>query len=410
MKFDALVLGAGMVGVSVALHLQQRGWAVALVDRSAPGRETSFGNAGLIQREAVYPYAFPRDWPTLLRYATNRALDVRYHWGALPRVAPFLARYWHHSAPHRHARIARAWAGLIVRSQGEHQALLDAASGAPNVRRDGWLAVFRTAADLDDKLREVARWRDEYGIRFEVLDAAALRQREPALCAGLAGAVHYTESWAVADPGALVEAYARLFTQRGGLILRGDAASLRSGWEVQTEQGPLRAGAAVLATGPWSAALCARLGYRLPMGHKRGYHMHYAERGAARLQRPVLDAERGYLLAPMARGVRLTTGSEMSTLEAPPTPVQLQRVEPIARGLVDLGERLDATPWMGVRPCLPDMLPVIGPAPRHPGLWCAFGHGHQGFTLGPVSGRLLAEMMVGEKPVVEPGPFRLERF
>jgi D-amino-acid dehydrogenase len=146
------------------------------------------------------------------------------------------------------------------------------------------------------------------------------------------------------------------------------------------------------------------------MGHKRGYHRHYANATPTPLQRPVLDAERGYVLAPMARGVRLTTGAELGAVDTPQTPVQLQRVEPIARGLVALGDAVDAQPWMGARPCLPDMLPVIGAAPRHPGLWCAFGHGHQGFTLGPVTGRLLAEMMVGAPTVVAPEPFRLERF
>lgn len=410
MKFDALVLGAGMVGVSAALHLQQRGWSVALVDRQAPGMETSFGNAGLIQREAVYPYAFPRDWRQLLHYASNRALDVRYHWSALPREAPFLARYWYHSHPVRHAQIARAWAGLIERSQDEHQAFLIHATGTPAVRSTGWIKLFRTASKWEEEVRNAQAWQREYGVAFEALDLAALRQREPALHSGLAGAVHYSQSWSVDDPGALVQAYARLFVQRGGRVLVGDASTLQPQWSVQTQEGPVRARDAVLALGPWSDTLCRQLGYAVPMGHKRGYHMHYAPAGEHRLQRPVLDAERGYVLAPMARGLRLTTGAELGAVDAAPTPVQLQRLEPIARNLVPLGERLQAQPWMGARPCMPDMLPVIGPAPRHPGLWCAFGHGHQGFTLGPVTGRLLAEMMVGGPTVVAPQPFRLERF
>jgi D-amino-acid dehydrogenase len=410
MEFDAMVLGAGMVGVSVALHLQQRGWNVALVDRKAPGLETSFGNAGLIQCEAVYPYAFPRDWGQILHYATNRALDVRYHWSALSQEAPFLARYWYHSQPQRHAQIAQAWSGLIARSQAEHHALLQHLPDAPPVRDTGWLKLFRSAKKFDEEVRHAQRCQHEFGVAFEALDAAALRQREPALQAALAGAVHYTQAWSVDDPGALVQAYARLFVHRGGQVLHGDAATLQPGWRVGTEKGDVRARAAVLALGPWSDTLCRRLGYAVPMGHKRGYHRHYANATPTPLQRPVLDAERGYVLAPMARGVRLTTGAELGAVDTPQTPVQLQRVEPIARGLVALGDAVDAQPWMGARPCLPDMLPVIGAAPRHPGLWCAFGHGHQGFTLGPVTGRLLAEMMVGAPTVVAPEPFRLERF
>jgi D-amino-acid dehydrogenase len=138
--------------------------------------------------------------------------------------------------------------------------------------------------------------------------------------------------------------------------------------------------------------------------------MHYRAADGATLDRPVVDSETGYCLAPMARGIRLTTGAEFARRDAMRTPVQLGRAEPIARALFPLGERLDAEPWMGARPCTPDMLPVIGPAPRHRPLWFAFGHGHQGFTLGAVTGRLIAEMLTGEAPFVDPAPYRADRF
>ena len=115
-------------------------------------------------------------------------------------------------------------------------------------------------------------------------------------------------------------------------------------------------------------------------------------------------------LAPMNRGIRLTTGVEFARRDAPPTPVQLQRALPRARALFPLTEAVDAKPWMGARPCLPDMLPVIGRAPRHAGLWFDFGHQHHGLTLGPATGRLLAEMMTGETPFADPQPFAVERF
>jgi D-amino-acid dehydrogenase len=138
--------------------------------------------------------------------------------------------------------------------------------------------------------------------------------------------------------------------------------------------------------------------------------MHYRPQPGASLTHPVLDVESGYLIAPMARGIRLTTGAELALLDRPKTPDQLAAVEPIARQLFPLRERVDAQPWMGQRPCTSDMLPVIGPAMRHRDLWFAFGHAHHGFTLGPVTGRLLAEMMTGAAPVVDPFPFGVDRF
>jgi D-amino-acid dehydrogenase len=174
--------------------------------------------------------------------------------------------------------------------------------------------------------------------------------------------------------------------------------------------GPVEAPAAVIALGPWSDTVTRKLGYRLPLAVKRGYHMHFRSEGGTRLNRPVLDAENGFLITPMSRGIRLTTGAEFALRDAPPTPLQLAAVEPLARGMFPLGQPVDAAPWMGCRPCTPDMMPVIGAAPGHDGLWFDFGHAHHGFTLGPVSGRLLAEMMTGEQPFVDPTPFRAERL
>ena len=171
-----------------------------------------------------------------------------------------------------------------------------------------------------------------------------------------------------------------------------------------TEDGPVEAGAAVVALGAWADVVTRRLGYALPLAVKRGYHMHYRPVGNARAQPPTLDFERGYFLAPMANGIRLTTGAEFANRDAPKTPVQLARAEPVAKAFFPLGERVDPQPWMGDRPCTPDMMPIIGPAPRHKGLWFAFGHAHHGLTLGPVTGRLIAEMLTGAPTLIDPKP------
>jgi len=183
-----------------------------------------------------------------------------------------------------------------------------------------------------------------------------------------------------------------------------------TGWRVETERGAVDAGAAVVALGAWADLVTDRLGYRLPLAVKRGYHMHYEAEGDAVLNRPTLDFDRGYFLAPMATGIRLTTGAEFAHRDAPKTPVQLARAEPVAKSFFPLGRRVDPEPWMGVRPCTPDMMPIIGRAPKHRNLWFGFGHAHHGLTLGPVTGRLIAEMMTGEEPFVDPRPYRAERF
>jgi D-amino-acid dehydrogenase len=413
LKADVLVLGAGMVGVGAALHLQQRGRDVILVDRQQQaGEGTSFGNAGIIECASVFPYMFPRDFAQILQYALNRAPQVRYELADLPAFLPWLARYFLASSPERALRSAMAELPLIRRSLIEHEALI-AEAGVPELlRKSGWIKLFRSDATLEGAVADFERARP-YGVEGEVLDRQAIAKREPNLTGDFAGAVYLPQPGFVPDPGGLAKAYAALFARKGGRFVVGDARSLEQqagGWRVAGSEGSVVAREVVVALGPWSDLVFRPLGYSIPLGIKRGYHLHLAPRGNAVLHHPVLDSDLGFLLAPMNRGIRLTTGVEFARRDAPPTPIQLERALPRAHGLFPLGDAVDARPWLGARPCLPDMVPVIGRAPRHPGLWFDFGHQHHGLTLGPATGRLLAEMMTGETPFTDPGPYAVERF
>jgi D-amino-acid dehydrogenase len=408
---SAIVLGGGIVGVASALHLQRRGWLVALVDRKRPGEETSYGNAGIIQSEALRPYPMPQDWSSLLSIATGRNNDVHYRLISLPRHLGPLLRYWWHSSPGRLNRISASYAEIIARATPEHEELI-AESGAGNlVRRDGYRVLHREQASFDAEVRAAEALREAYGVKFNALTARELAQAEPGLIDAGVGGLHWQQPWTVSDPGALVVAYANLFVRLGGKIVRGDAETLtesHGGWAVTTNEGRIAAEAALVALGPWSPDLLKRFGYQFPMVKKRGYHRHYA--GGSPLDLPLRDAAFGYVMAPMTKGVRITTGAELATLEDKPTPVQLMRAESAARKLIDLGKSVEREPWFGTRPCMPDMKPVLGRAARHKELWMHFGHGHQGFTLGPVTARIVAELMSGETPSVDATVYRPDRF
>jgi D-amino-acid dehydrogenase len=412
-KADVLVLGAGMVGVSAALHLQQRGRDVILVDRhELAGEETSFGNAGLIECASVFPLMFPRDFGQILQYAMNRSPQVRYSFSDLPTSLPWLLRYFLASSPDRALHSAMAELPLIQRSLVEHEALMAEAAVPDLLRRTGWIKLFRSDATLANAVRDFERAR-QYGVAGEVLDAKAIAAREPNLTGEFAGAVYYPAPGFVPDPGALAKAYAALFKRKGGRFVVGDARTLEQTdgrWRVGGPEGGASAREVVVALGPWSDLVFRPLGYSIPLGIKRGYHLHLAPRGNAVLNHPVLDSDLGYLLAPMNRGIRLTTGVEFARRDALPNPIQIEQALPRAHALFPLGEAVDAKPWKGARPCLPDMVPVIGKAPRHAGLWFDFGHQHHGLTLGPATGRLLAEMMTGETPFADPTPFAAARF
>ncbi len=410
---DVVVLGAGHVGLGAALNLQARGRSVGILDRLGEvASETSLGNAGIIERQGIFPPAFPRDPIEVLRAALNRDPRAHIHYGALPAIAPFVWRYFLASAPAPRLASAKAIASLLQYCNSEHEALAGPAGSGALLRTGGWIKMFRSSRGRDGAIADAEQVRP-FGIAFDVLDREALLALEPHLGPNAFGAVHFTDPLTTSDPQALAKTYADLFVARGGRILRGDARTLSSsaaGWVVTSDAGPVQARDAVVSLGPWSGEFAERLGFSLPFGVKRGYHMHYAPRGEGGLNRPVLDIEKGFVIAPMTRGLRLTTGVEFARRDDPPSSAHLDRVEPFAREMFPIAERRDQAPWLGRRPCFPDMLPVIGAAPGRKGLWFNFGHQHLGLTLGPVSGRLLAQMMTGADTIVDPAPFRADRF
>jgi D-amino-acid dehydrogenase len=378
---DAIVLGAGIVGTSIALHLAKRGLGVALIDRRAPGEETSYGNAGVIEGNTIFPPAFPSDPIALLRVALKRAPEANYHLSFLPQVAPWLMKFRAGSQPQRLIETARAMRPLFARAF--------------------------------EALKSELALAQEFGIPYRALDTDGARELEPSLAPVFPHAVYWERAASLTNPLAVTQAYATRFSALGGVVMRADARALRrvnAHWRLETPEGPIDADHAVVALGPFAPDLLDPLGIALPLGFKRGYHHHYRGTGNAALSRPVVDIENGYCLAPMEQGIRLTTGAEFAARDAPPTPVQFERLLPAARKLFPLGAPLEASPWMGSRPCFPDSRPVVGPAPGQRGLWLAYGHAHWGLTLSAATGRLVAEMMTGATPFCDPAPYSAERF
>ena len=412
-RVDAIVLGAGIVGTSIGLHLAKRGLSVGLLDRRGPGEETSYGNAGVIESNTLFSHPFPggTDEPSFGLRPSRRPRPIttcRFCRGSPPGSSPIVPiprSSGGSSLPSACGRCSPAPFPSTRRCSPK--------SGAERyLRREGWLKLYRTQAAFETSGRE-REFAVKHGLSFRILDVSGAQALEPALAPKFRHAVHWPGAASLTNPLAVTRAYAARFASLGGVVLTGDARSLRragSGWRVDAQEGPVDAAEAVIALGPWAPDLLEPLGIRLPLAVKRGYHRHFRPRGNAGVSRPVVDAELGYCVAPMEQGLRLTTGAEFAARDAPPTPVQLDRLMPAARQLFPLGEAVEATAWMGSRPCFADSKPVIGRAPGQAGLWLAYGHAHWGLTLGPVTGRLISELMTGSAPFCDPAPYRAERF
>jgi D-amino-acid dehydrogenase len=409
---DVLVLGAGIVGASTALHLQMRGRSVAIVDLKGVAAGASFGNLGFVETGSIFPYPFPRKLGELLAYATNRSAAARLHWPALPGLIPTFLRYWLNSGHSRYKRVVGLLVPLMQGSAKEHFLLAREAGIEDLYRPGGWLTLIGNLPQVGTAEAELDRLRP-YGIAPALLDRKAVARIEPMLEGDFTGAVHWRDSWTSSNPRRVVEGLVRRFEARGGKLFKGDAMRLRQGrsdWVLETDGETLSGRDVVVALGSASRTLTSRLGYPIPLAEKRGYHQMYAYPEGERLRLPVGNPSAGWAVVPLEDGLRLGTGVEFTRRNAPPSYIQIEKAEASARAFVRLGQRLTERPWMGIRPFMPDLLPVIGPAPRHRGLWFAFGHAHHGFTLGPVTGRLLAEWIAGGAPSHDISAFGPARF
>jgi D-amino-acid dehydrogenase len=408
---EVAVIGAGIVGLSCALHLLLRGRRVALVDPGDPRRGASFGNAGVIGRGSILSVAGPGLWRRLPIYACNAdpALNLRYR--ALPAALPWLRGLFGRANASSWRSAAAALDPLAAAAYDAHLVLAEAAGALDLIARRGYLKLYRTRAAFEAAALE-HEILTHHRVQTEILDAAQIGEAEPALIRRFERGLLFPQSGAVDRPGELVARYRSAVQARGGRVIEARCDSLDPGEDgvlVGWSGGSLLAGQAVLAAGAWSDALARPLGYRFPLAAERGYHRHF--RVARPLTRPVHDTGGAYVLAPMGNGtVRLLSGIEIARPDDPPNPRQLARVLPEAAGTIVLGAAVDAQPWCGSRPSTPDGLPIVGRAPRHPRLIFAFGHGHIGLSTGPITGRVVADIADGMVPPIPIAPFAPGRF
>jgi D-amino-acid dehydrogenase len=409
-EFDVIVLGAGIVGVSAAYAARQRGMSVVLVDRREPGSETSYGNAGILSSGSIWPVNNPSLWKMLPKYLANRHPALRWDPAWSMRNAGWLVRFLANATPTRTKPRATALNGLIGVSLKLHREWIVTANAGQRIRETGWLKAWRS--DAVGAAKEEQDLLAEYGIASQLLDHQAISALEPNIVPVYKIGLLHTQSASVDSPGEVVKAYARMFAGSGGEIRQSEIKTIvvdGEGWRVVLADGGMRARHVVDALGPWSADLLRPLGYCVPLAFERGYHREFKLNPARPLQRPIHDAEGSFVMAPMEQGIRVSSGVELNARDAPSSFAQLDAIVPVARAVVEFGEAV-GEPWRGARPTLPDSLPMIGPAPRHSGLWFAFGNQHIGFTTGPATGVAIAAMISGAEIPFNAAPFSPSRY
>src|SRR6188474_2403259 len=266
-RTDAIVLGAGIVGTSVALHLAKKGLAVALVDKRGPGEETSYGNTGVIVGASVFPTAFPRSLSKLIQVALKRAPEANYHWGDLLKIAPWLYAYYGWSTQEKLKDSAVKLRPLMSRAVGEHKALLEESGALKYYRETGWMTLYRRDAAFE-AMKPQLEFGAQIGVAAQHLDTEGALALEPSLAPVFRHALMWPDVASLSNPLMVTRAYAARFSALGGVFINGDARSLhRAGgkWRVDTNEGHVDADNVVVALGPWSPDVLEPLGIKVPL-------------------------------------------------------------------------------------------------------------------------------------------------
>jgi len=406
------VIGGGIVGVCSALDLQQAGHEVTLIDRKQPGRETSYGNAGVLSDSSVLVINNPsllRRLPGLMR---NQSTGLRYNPLFVLKRLPWVLRFLSYCTKSHAQHAASALRALQLLSIGHHKAWIKEAKVDHLLRYAGWMKLFRTQKGFEGFAPEIEAM-TATGVKFTVYEREQIRQLEPGLEPIYEKAVLMDETCGVSSPAELTDAYLAMFTAAGGTVIKADVTGLvpqDSGFEVRHNDGAADFDEVVVAAGPWSADVAKWVGYDVPLGWERGYHMHLEPDDVPQLGRAAHDVEGGFAIAPMKQGVRITSGVEFEHRDAPPDYTQIKKAVAEARKIHKMKGEVDAEPWMGRRPTLIDSLPIVGPAPRHKGLWFNFGHQHRGLSMAPGSAKLITSMINDEAPPIDASPYRADRF
>ncbi|PKV13669.1 NAD(P)/FAD-dependent oxidoreductase [Xanthomonas prunicola] len=409
---DVLVIGAGAIGLATALALVEAGRQVRVLDAGAPGAATSYGNCGTITPSHAPPLAAPG----MLAQAVKWMFTPDAPLYIPPRLDPGLWRWLLRFAQRCNARdwqsSAHARAALLHDARQRFDEWVVRYALDCEFRSDGLDYVFgdaRRFAQYRDECALLAQW----GIRAEVIDGADYVRQDPAFCDGIAGAIHFPGD-AHLRPERYTAELARVLRARGVAIdahcrvqaLVPDTA----GTCVQTEHGKRHAREVVIATGPWSPVLAAQLGLRLPVQAGKGYSITYSA-PPLMPRRPVVLKDRWVFVVPWRDRLRIGSTMEFSGRNTQLNATRLAALERAA------AEYLHAPcgpavieRWYGWRPMTWDDVPVLGAVPGYPHVWLAAGHGMLGISMSTASGQLMADLITGRAPALDPHPYRAERF
>ena len=404
------IIGAGIQGISNALFLQKKGFEVTIFDKDDPGSPAaSYGNAGHFSPYACVLMNRPdilTDVPAMLLSSTG---PLALKWNYVPKMIPWFIQFIRNCTTKRMMHTAKNMNQILNLALSAYDELFDDVELDGLVEKKGILYIWNDQSlksrDLEIKVR------DELGVDQQVVSPKEIHDLEPNIKPFYHGGVYYKHGRHARNPKKILLKFFDLFLKKGGKFLKKNVQDINFDGEkpaIKTETQRYIFDKLIIACGAFSKKLTDNLGERIPLDTERGYHVHFKDCDHL-LKRPVIFSNRGFGITPMEQGLRVVGTVEFGGLK---NPISKSRVKNLINNakymLGDLPEHEDE--WLGFRPTLPDFLPVMGPSKNYKNIFYCFGHHHLGWTLGPISGKIISGMIAEENTNLNLDPYSPKRF
>ena len=409
---NILIIGAGIVGICTSIELIKKGYSVTLMDPNQPGSQTSYGNAGVITDSSLMIINNPQLLKSLFQLIFKNQTSFRYSKSFIFSRLIWVLRFLMFSHKNHVKFAAKALRELQVLSLNTHKKLIKKTNSNNIISKPGWLKLFKTSQSYKKYSLELEVL-NKHKAKYTTLNTTQIEKQFPDLEVKFFKGILFKNSIRVKSPLKLSKKYFNYFIKSGGKFVQESCEDLQyieDKWVIFSNKNKSYFDQVVVSTGPWSKNILSNLGYNIPLAWERGYHHHFSTKKKISINPAIYDVEGGFVYSSNGSDVRVTSGVELTFLDAVQNEIQINESIQKLRKIIPLNKKLIDKPWLGSRPTIIDSLPMIGKAPRHKNLWFNFGHNHIGLSTSAGSAVIISEMIQNKKTSINADPFSPKRF
>ena len=409
---NILIIGAGIVGICTSIELIKKGYSVTLMDPNEPGSQTSYGNAGVITDSSLMIINNPLLLKSLFQLIFKNHTSFRYSKSFVFSRLIWVLHFLTFSHKNHMKFAAKALRELQVLSLNAHQKLIKITNSNNIISKPGWLKLFKTSESYKKYSLELEVL-NKHKAKYTTLNTTQIEKQFPDLEVKFFKGILFKNSIRVKSPFKLSKKYFNYFIKSGGKFVQESCKDLQyieDKWVIFSNKNKSYFDQVVVSTGPWSKNILSNLGYNIPLAWERGYHHHFSTKKKISINPAIYDVEGGFVYSSNGSDVRVTSGVELTFLDAIENEIQINESIQKLRKIIPLNKKLIDKPWLGSRPTIIDSLPMIGKAPKHKNLWFNFGHNHIGLSTSAGSAVIISEMIQNKKTSINADPFSPKGF